>query len=88
VLRRIFEAKREEVTGVWRKLHNENLHDLYSSPTVVRVIKSRCIKWAGHLLRMGEGRGVYSVLVRKPLGKRPMGRPRRRWEDNIIVKYN
>ena len=72
-----------EVTGEWRKLHNEELKGLYSSPNIVRVIKSRRMRWAGHVARMGEGRGVYRVLVGKPEGKRPLGRPRRRWEDNI-----
>jgi hypothetical protein len=71
------------VTGEWSKLHNEELNDyLYSSPDI-RVIKSRRIRWTGHVARMGERRGVYSVLVGKPEGKRPLGRPRRRWEDNI-----
>jgi hypothetical protein len=82
-LRRTFGPKRDEVTGMWRKLHNEELHDLYSSPTIVRVIKSRRMKWAGHVARMGVGRGVYRVLVGKPEGKRPPRRTRRRWEDNI-----
>jgi hypothetical protein len=68
---------------VWRKLHNGELHDLYSSPTIVRVIKSRRMRWAGHVALMGEGRGVYRALVGKPKGKRPLGRPRRRREDNI-----
>jgi hypothetical protein len=67
----------------WRKLHNEELRDLYSLPNIVRVVKSRRIRWAGHVARMGEGRGVYGVLVGRPEGKRPLGRPRRRWEDNI-----
>jgi len=71
------------VTGEWRKLHNQELNDLYSSPSIVRVIKSRRMRWAGHVARMGEGRGLYRVLVGKPEGKRPLGRPRRRWEDNI-----
>ena len=75
--------KRDEVTGEWRKLHNEELKGLYSSPNIVRVIKSRRMRWAGHVARMGEGRGVYRVLVGKPEGKRPLGTPRRRWEDNI-----
>jgi len=83
VFRRIFGPKRDEVTGEWRKLHNEELNDLYSSPNIVPVIKSRRMRWAGHLARMGEKRGVYRVLVGKPEGKRPFGRPRRRWEDNI-----
>jgi len=83
VLRRIFEPKRDEVTEELRKLHNEKLNNLYVSPNFVRVIKSRRMRWAGHLARMGEGRGMYRVLVGKPEGKRPLGRPRRRWEDNI-----
>jgi hypothetical protein len=82
VLRRIFGPKREE-DGSWRKLHNDELHNLYSSPNIVMVIKSGRMKWAGHVARRGEGRGVYRVLVGKPEGKRPLGRPRRRWEDNI-----
>jgi hypothetical protein len=82
VLRRIFGPKREE-DGSWRKLHNDELHDLYSSPNIVRVIKSRRMRWAGHVARMGEGRNAYRVLVGRPEGKRPLGRPRRRWEDNI-----
>jgi hypothetical protein len=77
VLRRVFGPKRDEVTGEWRKLHNEALHDLYSSPTIVRVIKSRRMTWAGHVARMGRGE-VDRVLVGKPEGKRPLGRPRRR----------
>ena len=85
VLRRIFEPKRDEVTGKWRKLHNEELNDPYTSPSIVRVIKSRRMRWAEHVARMGERRGVYRVLVRKPEGKRPLGRPRRRWEDNIKI---
>jgi len=76
VLRSIFGPKRDEVTWEWRKLHNEEHNVLYSSPSIVRVITSR--RWAGHVARMGEGRGVYRVLVRKPAGKRPQGRPRRR----------
>jgi len=69
--------------GEWRKLHNEELNDLYSSPNIVLVIKSRRMRWAGHVASMGERRGVYRVLVGKPEGKRPPGRPRRRWEENI-----
>ena len=83
VLRRIFGPRREEVMGEWRRLHNEELNDVYCSPNIVRVIKSRRIRWAGHVARMGEKRGVYRVLVGKPKGKRPLGRPRRRWVDNI-----
>ena len=83
VLRIIFGPKRDGVTGEWRKLHNEELNDLYCSPNIVRVIKSRRLRWAGHVARMEEGRGVHQVLVGKPEGKRPLGRPRRRWEDNI-----
>ena len=69
----------------WRKLHNEELNDLYSAPSIVRVIKSRRMRWAGHVARMVERRGVYRILVGKPEGKRPLERPRRRWEDNIKV---
>jgi hypothetical protein len=83
VLRRIFGPKRDEVTEEWRKLHNEELNGLYSLPNIVRVIKSRRLRWAGHVARVGEGRGVYRVLVRKPEGKTTLGRPRRRWEDNV-----
>jgi hypothetical protein len=82
VLRRVFGPKREE-DGSWRKLHNDELHSLYSSPNIVRVIKSRRMRWAGHVARMREGRGFYRILVGRPEGKRPRGRPRRRWEDNI-----
>ena len=77
--------KRDEVTRTWRKLHNEELNDLYSSPSIVRVIKSRRIRWAVHVARMGERRDVYRVLVGKPEGKRPLGRPRSRWEYNIKI---
>jgi len=83
VLRRIFGPKGDKITGKWRKLHNEELNNLYSSPNIVQVIKSRRIRWVGHVARMGEGRGVYRVLVGKPEGRRPLGRPSRRWEDNI-----
>jgi len=83
VLRGIFGSKSDEVTREWRKLHNEELNDLYSSPNTVRVIKSRRMRWAGHVARIGKGRGVYRVLVGKPEGKKPLGRSRRRWADNI-----
>jgi len=76
VLRRIFEPRREEVTGEWRRLHNEEINDLYSSPNIVRVIKSRRMRWAGHVARMGEEKVVYRVLVGKPKGERLLGRPR------------
>jgi hypothetical protein len=79
VLRRIFGPKRDEVTGEWRKLHSEELHHLYSSPDIIRQVKSRRMGWAGHVARMGEERKVYKVLVGKPEGKRALGRPRRRW---------
>jgi hypothetical protein len=82
VLRKIFVPIREE-DGSWRKRHNDKLHSQHSSPNIVRVIKSRRMRWAGHVARMGEGRGVYRVLVGMPEGKRPLGRPRRRWENNI-----
>jgi hypothetical protein len=83
VLRRIFGLKGDEVTGGWRKLHNEELHGLYSSPGIVREIKARRMRWAGHVALMGELRGAYNILVGRPEGRRPLGRPRRRWEDNI-----
>jgi len=82
VLRTVFEPKRDEVTREWRKLDNEDLNDLYSLPNIVRVVNSRRMRWAGHVARMGRGRGVYRVLVVKPGGKSPLERPRRRWEDN------
>ena len=82
-LRKVFGLKRDEVTGEWRKLHNEELNDLYSLPNIVRVVKSRRMRWAGHVARMEEDRGVQRVLVGRPEGKRPSGRPKRRWEDNI-----
>jgi hypothetical protein len=82
-LRRVFGPKRDEVTGKWRKLHNEELNYLYSLPNIVRVVKSRRTRWAGHVARMGELRGLHRVLVGKPERKRPLGRPIRRWEDNI-----
>jgi hypothetical protein len=83
VLRRIFGPKWDRVKGGWRKLHNEELHSLYSSPSIIRIIKSRRMRWAGHVARMGETRNVYRLLVGKPEGKRPLGRTRRRWVDNI-----
>ena len=83
VLRRVFGPKRDKVTGEWTKLHNEEFSDLYSLTNIVRVVKSRRMRWAGHVARMGQGRGVYRILMGKPEGKRPLGRPRRRWEDNI-----
>ena len=82
-MRRIFGPRKDEVTGEWRRLHNEELNDLYSSPNIVRVINSRRLRLAGHVARMGEERGVYRVLVGKPKGKRPLERPRFRWVDNI-----
>jgi hypothetical protein len=83
VLTRIFGPKGDEVTGEWRKLHREELHNLYSSPDIIRQVKSRRMRWAGHVARMGEERKVYKVWVGKPKGKRPLGRSRRRWEDGI-----
>jgi len=83
VLRKIFGPKRDEVIQDWRKLHNEELNDLYCSPNIFRVIKWRRMIWAGHVARMGERRGVYRVLVGKPEGKKPLGRHRRRCEENI-----
>jgi hypothetical protein len=86
VLRRIFGPKRKE-HGSWRKLHNDELRSLYSSPNIIKVIKSRRMRWAGHVACMGEGRGVYRVLVEKPECKSPMGRARRGWEDNIKMYF-
>jgi hypothetical protein len=83
VLRRVFGPKRDEVTGEWRKLHNEELSDLYSLPNIVRVLKSRRMRWAGHVACMGEGKGVHRVLVGRSEVKKPLGRPRLRLEDNI-----
>jgi hypothetical protein len=83
MLGRIFGPKRDDVTGEWRKLHNGELNDLYSSPNIVWVIQLRRISWAEHVARMGERRAVYRVLVRNSEGKRPLGKPRRMWEDNI-----
>jgi hypothetical protein len=82
VLRRIFGPKRDEVVAGWRKLHNEELHDQYSSPSIIRMIKSRRMRWAGHVGRMGEIRNTCRILVGKPEGKKPLGRPWSRWDDN------
>jgi hypothetical protein len=87
VLRRIFGPKRDEVTGEWKRLHNEELNDLYSSPNIIRVIKARRMRWAGHVARMGKGRGAYRIFVGRPEGRRPLGRPRHRWEDNIKTDF-
>jgi hypothetical protein len=83
VLRRIFGPKRHEMIGGWEKLHNEELHKLYSSPSIIRMFKSRRMRWAGYVERMGEKRNAYRILVGKQEGKRPLGRLGRRWEDNI-----
>jgi hypothetical protein len=83
VLRRILGPKRGEATGEWRRLHNEELNGLYSSPNIIRVIKWRRMRWAGHVARMGEKRGAYRILVGRPEGRRPLGRPRPKLEDNI-----
>jgi hypothetical protein len=83
----MFGPKRDEVTGEWRKRHNEERHDLYSSPNILRVIKSRRIRWAGHEAYMGAGRGVYRFFMGKPEGKEPLGKPRRRWEGNIKMDH-
>jgi hypothetical protein len=85
VLRRIFGPKRYEVTGDWRKQHNKELHNLYYSPNIIRMIQSRRMKWAGHVARLGETRTAERVLVGKPEGKRPLGRARHRWVDNIKI---
>jgi hypothetical protein len=82
VLRRIFGPKRDEATGEWRKLHNEELRDLYSSPSIIRLIRLR-MRWTGHVARMGEKRYAYRLLVGNPEGKRPLGRPRHGWVDNV-----
>jgi hypothetical protein len=82
MLRRIFGPKRDEVTGEWRKLHNKELHNLYFSPNIIRMIKSRSMRQAGNVARMGETRNAYRILVGKPEGKRPLGRPRRGWVNN------
>jgi hypothetical protein len=81
VPRRIFGPKRDEVTREWRKMHNEELRDLYSLPSIIRLIKSGRMRWAGHVARMGEKRNAYRLLVGKPEGRRPLGRPRCRWVD-------
>jgi hypothetical protein len=83
VLRRIFGPKRDEVTGGWRKLHNEELHNLYSSPNIIRMIKSRRMRWVGNEARMGKKRTAYKILVGKPERKKPLRRPRHRWVDNV-----
>jgi hypothetical protein len=85
VLRTIFWPKRNDVTGEWRKLHNEELHNLYSSPNIIRQMKSRRMRWAGHVVRVGRERNVYKVLVREPEGKRPLGRRRHRWENGMRI---
>jgi hypothetical protein len=85
VLRRIFGPKRDEVTGEWRKLHSEKLHNLYSSPDIIRQVKSRRMRWVGHVARMREERNVCKVMMGKPEGKRPLGRPRHRCKDGIIM---
>jgi hypothetical protein len=83
VLCRIFRPKRDEVKGEWRKLHNKEIHDLYSSPSIIRIMKSRRMRWVGHVARVGEKRNAYRLLVGKPEGRRPLGRARYRWLDNI-----
>jgi len=87
VWRRIFGPRSDEVTGEWRRLHNEELNNLYSSPNIVRVIKSRRMRWTGHVALMGEERGVYRVLIGTPEGRKPMGRPRRRWVVYIRMDH-
>jgi hypothetical protein len=87
VLRRIFGPKRDEVTGEWRILHTKELYALYCSPNIIRVIKSRRMRWEGHVARMGERRGAYRALVGKPEGRKPLGRPRRRWDDTINMDH-
>jgi hypothetical protein len=83
VLCRIFGQKKNEVTGEWNKLHNEKLRDLYSSPSIIRIIKSRRMRWTVHVARMGEKMNAYRLLVGNPEGRRPLGTPRRRWMDDI-----
>jgi hypothetical protein len=87
VLRRIFGPKRDEAMGEWRRLHNEELNDLYSSPNIIRVIKSRRMRWAGHVARIGKRAVHTGFLVGRPEGRRPLGRPRHRWEDNINMDF-
>jgi hypothetical protein len=87
VLRIIFGLKRDEVTGSWSKLHNEELHNLYSSPNIIKMIKSRRISWAGHVAQIGEKRNACRILVKKPEGKRSLGKPRRRWVDNNKIGF-
>jgi hypothetical protein len=85
VLRRIFGPKRDEATGEWRRLHNKELNDLHSAPIIIQIIESRRMRWAGHVAHMGEKRGAYRILVGRPEGRRPLERPRHRWEDNITM---
>ena len=87
VRRRIFGPKRDGVTGEWRRLHNEELYDLYSSPNIIRVFKSRRMRWAGHVARRGKGRVTYRILVGRPQGRRSLEKPRYRWEDNIEMGW-
>jgi hypothetical protein len=87
MLRRIFGSKKDEATGKWTRLHNEELNVLYSSPNIIQVIKSRRMRWKGHIPRMGEKRGAYRILVGRPKGRRQLWRPRRRWEDNIKMDF-
>ena len=87
VLRKIFGAKRDEITGEWRKLHNVELHALYSSPNIISNLKSRRLRWAGHVARMEQSRNAYRVLLGRPEGKRPLGRPRCIWKDNIKMDW-
>jgi hypothetical protein len=87
VLRRIFGPMRDEVTGEWRKLHNKEVRDLYSSPSIIRIIKARRMRWAGHVARMREKRNAYRLLVGKPERRRPLERPRRRWVDLVEVGW-
>jgi hypothetical protein len=87
VLRRIYGPKTDQVTEVWRRLHNKELYALYSSPDIIRVINTRRLRWAGHAANMRERRGAYRVLVGKPEERRPLGRPRHRWEDNIKMDF-